>query len=157
MVNTSGLVLISSCLAGIPCRYDGRSVPFDLPCQCSLVPVCPETASGFAVPRTPMEISSRRVITSDGEDVTEQLTRGISKLLEEIDIPSLCCAVLKENSPSCGVNQIYDGSFTGTLTAGPGLFTRALISLSVPVFSNEELQLSPVNNDFLRCLGRTSL
>lgn len=133
--------LVSACLAGRPCAYDGR--PRTCPAIASLVkegralPVCPECLGGLPVPRIPAEIAGgtgedvfkgrARVINQEGQDVTGAFLRGAQKALKLARGKGISTAILKSRSPSCGYGSIYDGSFTGRLRPGHGV-TAALLS-----------------------------
>jgi len=128
-------ILISACLLGMPCRYDGCSKSFPqlvlLLTRRLVIPVCPEIQGGLKVPRSPAEISEgdgesvlegkARVISRDGDDYTEPFLDGAARVLQIAKDLNPGFIVLKSNSPSCGLKEIYDGSFTGTLKAGRGV------------------------------------
>lgn len=131
------MIIVSACLAGIPCRYDGRSSPnpevMALLKAGKAIPVCPEQLGGLATPREPMELSGGRAKTSKGKDYTEQLKRGSEATAQLAKIIGATEAILRENSPSCGVEKIYDGTFSGTLSPGEGLCTKRLRELGLKV------------------------
>ncbi|MBL7005731.1 MAG: DUF523 domain-containing protein [Spirochaetia bacterium] len=134
------MILISACMAGIPCRYNGGS--FNFPELLSLVEggkavqVCPETAGGLPVPRKCIEIGEKkRAIESTGIDRTEEIEKGIHQILKTYPVSSISAAVLKDKSPSCGNCLIYDGSFTGKTIPGKGLFAEVLFKLGIPVYN----------------------
>ena len=142
-------LLISSCLLGIPCRYDGRSKPVPLPKELTdnfeLIPVCPEVMGGLPTPRPPAEIVSRsagaiKVVNSEGVDVTENYLAGAGKALEIAKANGCSCALLKEKSPSCSGGQVYDGTFSKTLTDGDGVTAALLKSNSIKVFGESEIK-----------------
>ena len=118
------MILVSACLLGCACRYDGESKPHPLAKQLAAqglaVPVCPEQLGGLPTPREPSEQRDGRVVSAAGADVTAQYRRGAEETLRLARLYGCAAAVLKERSPSCGSGQIYDGSFTGTLTTGWG-------------------------------------
>ncbi|WP_040651832.1 purine-nucleoside phosphorylase [Olsenella profusa] len=127
--------LVSRCLLGSACRYDGGAKPVpevkELCGKVDAVGICPELASGLPIPRPPAEQRGGRVMLEDGRDVTEDFERGAHLSLERARQEGICAAtaplaVLKAKSPSCGVDVIYDGSYTGTLTRGDGLLARLL-------------------------------
>ena len=136
-------ILISGCLLGVCCRYDGASKPHPLAEELSkkheLVPVCPEQLGGLATPRPPAERQGERIIAKTGVDVTAQYRRGAEEALR------LCCllgceaAVLKERSPSCGSGEIYDGTFTGTLVSGNGVTAELFLKHGIPVYGESRL------------------
>jgi len=128
------MILVSACLAGCNCKYNGKNSVIPeierLVEEGKAIIVCPEVLGGLPTPRDPceiQEIDGRQVVMSKtGEDVTEAFVKGAQKTLElakEIN-PSLI--ILKANSPSCGFGKIYDGTFTGTLKEGNG-FTAELL------------------------------
>ena len=118
-------ILVSACLMGVNCRYDGggKCVPEleELMELAQLVPVCPEIMGGLPTPRTPSERVGDRVLMRDGTDVTQAFRRGAQEALRLARLYGAQIAVLKERSPSCGSGTIYDGSFSGGLTAGYGV------------------------------------
>lgn len=121
---------VSACLCGFPCRYDGKSKPDErikaLYEEGRALPVCPEKLGGLTTPRTPCEIINGRVISSDGEDRTNEYLLGSQKVLELCKKHGIKKAILKQNSPSCGSSHIYDGTFSGTLIEGEGCLTALL-------------------------------
>jgi uncharacterized protein YbbK (DUF523 family) len=141
-------VLISACLLGAKVRYDGRDNLLDHPIlkrwqqQGKLVTVCPETLGGLPTPRPPAETQTRfpiLITTSTGDDVTPEFLSGAEKTLELAHKHDCCCALMKARSPSCGNQEIYDGSFTGTLTNAPGVAADELIRNGLPVFNEHQL------------------
>ncbi len=121
---------VSACLCGFPCRYDGKSKPDEkikaLYEEGRALPVCPEKLGGLTTPRTPCEIINGRVVSSDGEDRTNEYLLGSQKVLELCKKHGIKKAILKQNSPSCGSTHIYDGTFSGTLIEGEGCLTALL-------------------------------
>ncbi len=139
-------ILISACLLGINCRYDGGQniQPEWLKALNGhrLIPICPEQLGGLPTPRAPAEIvgeDNQRVLTRDGSDVTEAFVKGASESLKLAGLFGAVCAVLKERSPSCGVNLIYDGSFNHVKIPGMGFTAAALKEAGLIVYSEEEL------------------
>ena len=134
-------ILISACLLGVPCRYDGASKPHPLAAALAerhhLVPVCPEQLGGLPTPRPPAERVGERVLTRDGADVTEQYARGAAQAEELARLLGCRCALLKARSPSCGSGAIYDGTFTGRKVPGDGVTAARLKSAGIPVFDEE--------------------
>ena len=126
-------ILVSACLLGAACRYDGaaRSHPeIDaLRNKHTLIPVCPEQLGGLPTPREPSEIKSGRAVNASGRDVTENYERGAYEALRLAQRLGCRAAILKERSPSCGCGQVYDGTFSHTLVPGDG-FTAALLKKS---------------------------
>lgn len=132
---------VSACLLGHRCRYNGKELEaLDLE-GFNVLPLCPELLGGLPVPRPPAEIKGSRVINLKGEDLSEAFARGAKKALELMEAQGVTLVLLKENSPSCGVKRIYDGSFTGKKTPGKGIFTRLVEEKNYRVFSEEEMDL----------------
>jgi uncharacterized protein YbbK (DUF523 family) len=137
------MIIVSACLAGIRCRYDGGSAPDEritkMVGEGKAIPVCPEQIGGLPTPRTSAERRGPKVITEDGADVTKQFAKGAD---EGLRIARLCdCkeAVLKAKSPSCGCGKIYDGTFSGKLVNGDGTFTEILKRNGIVVRTDEDL------------------
>ena len=136
-------LLISACLLGVNCKYSGgnNSHPLAerLKGRFELVPICPEQLGGLPTPRAPSERMGDRVVTRDGGDVTEQFRLGAARALEIARKNGVTRALLKERSPSCGRGEVYDGSFTGTLTPGWGVAARLLSDAGIEVIDEEHL------------------
>ena len=134
-------VLVSLCLLGARCRYDGRSkpVPLSVPEDWELVPVCPEQLGGLPTPRVPAEIRGERVMTRDGRDVTAEYRRGAEEALKIAEIFHCDTAILKENSPSCGCGGVYDGSFTKTLISSDGITASLLKAHGIRVLGESKI------------------
>ena len=136
-------LLVSACLLGVCCRYDGDSKAYpgieQLARQHTLVPVCPEQLGGLPTPRPPAERRGDRVVTQSG-DVTEQYRRGAEETLKLCKLFGCEAAVLKERSPSCGRGAVYDGTFTGTLTPGDGVTAELLASHGIPVYGESQIK-----------------
>ena len=136
-------ILISACLLGVCCRYDGESKPImqtvALMERYHLVPVCPEQLGGLPTPRMPSEIRDGQVIRRDGVSVDEAYRRGAAEAARLAKLFSCELAVLKARSPSCGCGCIYDGSFTGTLIPGDGVTAALLKQQGLQVITEEEL------------------
>ena len=132
-------LLVSACLLGIPCRYDGKSVPrvaiSELSEHFNLIPICPEIYGGLPTPRTPSERVGDRVIMRDGTDVTANFLRGAEAAYLLAKETNTALALLKEKSPSCGKGRIYDGSFSGSLTKRDGVTAERLISAGLEVYT----------------------
>ena len=124
------MMIVSACLAGFPCRYDGKAKPcaeaVELVRAGKAIPVCPEQLGGLPTPRPPCEIRSGRVIDTSGADRTESFHRGAQAVLTLAQTYGATQALLQNRSPSCGTGWIYDGTFSKTLTAGDGITARLL-------------------------------
>ena len=134
-------ILVSACLLGVACKYSGgdNACPavLALSGRHTLIPVCPEVYGGLPTPRPPAERQGDRVVTEQGEDVTAQYQKGAQAAVQLAKLTGCEAAVLKKNSPSCGSGQIYDGTFTHTLTAGSGLTAEALLAAGIPVYNED--------------------
>ena len=137
-------LLVSACLLGLGCRYDGKEVgSVDLSPlyeKYDLIPVCPEIYGGLPTPRTPSERVGDRVLMRGGADVTAEFSRGAEYTLKICEAVGAELALLKEKSPSCGCGVIYDGSFTGALVPGLGVTAERLISAGISVFGESEIE-----------------
>ena len=136
-------LLISACLMGIGCRYDGKRVKkidvSSLSDRYELIPVCPEIYGGLPTPRTPSERVEGGVVMKDGTDVTGNYNKGAEQglmLCRELGIE---IALLKEKSPACGSVQIYDGTFTGTLVDGEGVLAELLRKNGIKVYGESQI------------------
>lgn len=138
-------VIISACLLGVKCRYDGKSNRLpdeklnELREKYELIPVCPECYGGLTTPRVPSERVGDRVLSKTGTDVTEQFERGAQAALYLAKLFDPDMAVLKENSPSCGSGTIYDGSFSGVLTSGDGVTAQLLKENGINVIGERKI------------------
>lgn len=138
-------ILVSACLLGYECKYCGGSNRLDetalsaLKGKYRLIPVCPESAGGLPTPRDPSERTGDRVLSSKGTDVTNQYRKGGETAVFLCRKYGCKKALMKAKSPSCGRGEIYDGTFTGTLTSGDGVAVEMLKNFGVTVFSEEEL------------------
>lgn len=138
-------ILISACLLGQYCRYDGKTKVYpqvqallnrdDI----HLIPVCPEQAGGLATPRPAAERQGKRVVTANGSDVTAQYQRGAEAALYWARLFHCTKAILKEKSPSCGHGQIYDGTFSRTLTVGDGVTAALLRAEGLEIIGESDL------------------
>lgn len=134
--------IISACLAGIDCKYDGgnnyRESIAELVKNENVILICPEQMGGLATPRIPAEIKGEQVINKEGEDVTEEFLKGAESALKIAEMSGAEIAILKERSPSCGVHKIYDGSHTGKVIKGSGITAKLLKELGIKIISEEE-------------------
>ena len=134
-------LIVSACLLGEACRYDGKSKPCEkvklLAEKYELIPVCPEVTGGLPVPRVPVELKNGRAINRNGEDVTDFFLKGVEKemaKMQDIDL-----AILQPRSPSCGCKQIYDGTFNKTLINSKGMFAQALAEAGIPLMDGDDV------------------
>lgn len=140
------MILVSACLVGLDCKYDGgnnfNEEILKLVKEKKAIPICPEQLGGLKTPRNPAEIIDDKVFTNDGVDVTKEYNKGAEetlKLAKELNIKK---AILKARSPSCGKDIIYDGTFTHTKTNGNGITADLLIKNGIEVITEEELNES---------------
>jgi uncharacterized protein YbbK (DUF523 family) len=131
-------ILISACLLGVPCRYDGCakscSQAIELSKWVTVIPVCPEQLGGFPTPRPPCELRNGQVITNTGLNVTAAYEQGARETLRLAQLLHCSYALLKERSPSCGCGIVHDGTFSGGLINGDGITAAHLISSGIRVF-----------------------
>ncbi|MBU4205023.1 DUF523 domain-containing protein [Patescibacteria group bacterium] len=145
-------IIISACLLGVSCRYDGRSKPcqkaIDLYKKRDVILVCPEQMGGLSTPRTPSETTGdgleilkgkEKVITKTGDDVTQNFIKGAEEVLKIIKLFNIKEAVLKQKSPSCGCGKIYDGTFSDKLIKGDGVTAALLKKNGIKVITEEDL------------------
>lgn len=136
-------LLVSACLAGLSCRYDGGANRLDgldrLAERYILVPVCPEQLGGLPTPRAPAERVGGRVVNREGADVTHAFALGAAQAAHIGKLAGARLALLKSRSPSCGSGAIYDGSFSGRLVPGDGMAAGLLKAQGVRVYTEEEV------------------
>ncbi len=129
-------ILVSACLLGEDCKYDGgnnfNEAVLALTAKHELVPVCPEVLGGLPIPRVPCEIVGELVVSREGENVDDQFRRGARKALEIALENDVDLAILQPRSPSCGVRQRYDGTFSGRKIPGSGIFAQLLHDRGIP-------------------------
>ena len=135
-------ILVSACLLGENCKYNGgnnrNAAVLEFVKGHEAVPVCPEMLAGLGCPRTPVEIVNGVVTDRNGNVVDGPLREAVARVLEQIQEARIDCAVLQSRSPTCGVNQIYDGSFSGKRIAGSGIFAQALKDAGYRVIDAED-------------------
>lgn len=138
-------IIISACLLGYPCRYDGKKNEILLQIKkliedplIELIPVCPEQLGGLPTPRTGSEIIKNKVINQEGIDVTKEFQKGAEETLKIVKANYCKKVILKSKSPSCGYGQIYDGTFTRTLINGNGITTRLLLKNNIKIFTEKD-------------------
>ncbi len=135
--------IVSACLAGVNCRYDGKSNTIDyvvdLVKSQDAIPVCPEQMGGLTTPREQAEIVDGRVCTITGKDVTDLFERGAYEGLNIATLAGCREAILKSRSPSCGYGKIYNGTYSGEMTEGNGLFAKLLSENGIDIITEEDL------------------
>lgn len=137
-------VLVSACLLGENCKYNGgnnyNSAVADFVKDKEVLPVCPEWMAGMGCPRKPIEIVDGKLIDRDSNCVDGQMGRAIAQIMELLEKEEILCAVLQSRSPTCGVKQVYDGTFSGKLVPGSGVFAQALRDAGYWVVDAEDIQ-----------------
>ena len=137
-------IAVSACLLGKNCKYNGGNNLCPAVCKFveghTVIPVCPEEQAGLGIPRTPVEIVNGCVQTKDGVSVDAPLRDAVSQILAQLLQQEVTCAVLKSRSPTCGVHQVYDGTFSGTLRDGAGVLAQALMDAGIRVLDSEDVE-----------------
>ena len=138
-------IMVSACLAGENCKYNGGNNLNDKVQQLmagnEVIPVCPEQMGGLPTPRVPSEIRDGVVISKDGRIVDQEFRLGAARCLEVASRVDPDLIVLQSRSPSCGVKQRYDGSFSGRLVDAPGVTAQLLMENGYRVIDVEDLEL----------------
>jgi uncharacterized protein YbbK (DUF523 family) len=140
-------ILVSACLTGTNCKYNGgnnlNQKVVDFVRGHEVLEICPEMLVGMEVPRACAEIVNGRVVDCNGQDVHQDYLRGVELALEVVAVANqeaeIELAILQSRSPTCGVNQVYDGNFRGQLIQGRGLFTAALLERGYRVVDAEDI------------------
>lgn len=140
------MILVSACLAGINCKYNGgnnfNQKIFDLVKEGKAIPICPEQLGGLQTPRNPAEgkiIDGKMyVIDNQNNDVTEQFEKGAKEVLDFAKKINIKKAILQARSPSCGAGKIHSGNFDGKLIDGNGVLAELLMRNGIEVVSSED-------------------
>ena len=136
-------IIVSACLLGENCKYNGgnnyseRVAAFVAGRE--VIRVCPERLAGLGIPRVPIEICDGVIFDKNGKCVDAEIRAAIDAILGEIDPCEIECAILKSRSPTCGVKEVYDGSFSGKLIPGIGSLAKALRELGIRVVDSEDI------------------
>ena len=142
------MYLVSACLAGVNCRYDGKNSKNKVICELvkagQAIAICPEQLAGLETPRVSCEIvieknGNKKVISKNGQDLTEKFALGAEKALAIAKVIGIKKAILKSKSPSCSCGLIHDGTFSGQLINGTGLTAELLIKNDIEVCSENDL------------------
>lgn len=135
--------IVSACLAGLKCRWDGDSRPcqkiIEMIKRGEAIPICPEQLGGLTTPRIQSEQKGNKVFSKNGKDVTEEFQRGAEEVLQVAKLFNCNEAILKSKSPSCGFGKIYDGTFSGRLINGNGITADLLKKNGIKILSEEEI------------------
>ncbi len=138
-------IIVSACLLGSKVRYDGKEKKNNKVTELSVfynvIPICPEVDGGLSIPRDPCEIIGDRVVTKNGTDCTKEYSLGAKKALDLAKEKRIRFAVLKENSPSCGYNMIYDGTFSHKLIKGKGIAANLLEKNGIKVYTENDIDV----------------
>ena len=136
-------VLVSGCLLGENCKYNGgnnynpRVVEFLKGKE--VISICPEIMAGMGCPRNPIEIVDGVLTDCHGKNVDSIMRKSVMEIMERIRDEEIQCAVLQSRSPTCGVNQVYDGTFSGKLIPGSGVFAKSLMDAGYLVIDGEDI------------------
>lgn len=136
-------LLISACLLGVDCRYDGNNNLIkgleELKARYNLIPVCPEILGGMATPRKPVELKSGHVFNQDGQNFDREFFNGAAQSVKIARICDCHKALLQARSPSCGYGLIYDGTFSRTLIPGNGIAAESLDQAGLEIYSSDDI------------------
>lgn len=137
-------ILVSACLLGRNCKYNGGN---NLSPQVAaflegkeIVPVCPEVMAGLGIPRTPIEIVEGELKNRFGKSVDAPLREAVEQVMKLVRSQGITVAILKARSPTCGVHQVYDGTFSGKLVEGSGVLAQALLEAGCRVLDEEDIK-----------------
>lgn len=140
-------ILVSACLLGENCKYNGGNNRNENVIKLSenhtLIPICPETFACLPTPRVPSEIKDGKVYSKDGKDLTKEFYDGAEKALYIAEESGCQVAILKEKSPSCGFGKIYDGTFSGKLTYGNGIAAQMLYEHGIRIYGESSVEREP--------------
>lgn len=135
-------IVVSACLLGTNCKYNGGNNESDAVKEFikgrEVLPVCPEVLAGLGVPREPIEIVDGAVCRKDGTSVDVALRKAVEDILSQLAEEDVECVILKSRSPTCGVKQVYDGTFSGKLIDGMGVLAAALRDQGYNVIDSED-------------------
>lgn len=136
-------ILVSACLTGHNCKYNGgnnyNQNVMDFIKGHNIIKICPELLGGLGCPRDSVEMVQGIYMTKNGKNVDAEFHKGVALATEKIHAQNIDLAILQSRSPTCGVNQIYDGTFQGVLIKGQGLFAKTLSEMGIPVKDSEDI------------------
>lgn len=137
-------ILVSACLLGVDCKYNGGNNYNEkiekLKTKYNLIPICPEIFGGLPTPRPASERLEEKVINKIGIDVTIQYKKGAEETLKLAKFYNVKLAVLKEKSPSCGKEKIYDGTFSHNIINGNGVTAELLLENEIKIYGESEIE-----------------
>ena len=135
--------IVSACLLGENCKYNGGNNYNERVVRYldgkEVIKVCPEVLAGLGTPRIPIEIVDGRVVRRDGVDVDNAIRRAVESILSSVEGEEIECVILKSRSPTCGVKEVYDGTFSGVLREGMGTLAEAFAKAGYRVIDCEEI------------------
>lgn len=135
--------VVSACLLGRNCKYNGGNNENEkvkvFVRDRDVIEVCPEVLAGLGVPRTPIEIVDGIVMDREGNCPHNALSAAVEQILKQLATEEVECVILKSRSPTCGVRQVYDGTFSGRLVDGQGVLAKALMDAGYRVLEAEDL------------------
>ena len=136
-------ILVSACLLGENCKYNGGNnycaTVAEYVKDKEVITVCPEVMAGMGIPRTPIEIVDGVLMDRNGNNVDAALRSAVAQAMELVRNEKIECAILQSRSPTCGVNKVYDGSFSEKLIPGSGVFAQVLRDAGYPVIDAEDI------------------
>ena len=137
-------ILVSACLMGENCKYNGgnnyNAAVVEYVKGKHVLPICPEMMAGMGCPRTPIEIVDGVLMDRNGNNVDAVMREAVAQAMEMIRKENIRCAILQSRSPTCGVNEVYDGSFSGKLVPGSGVLAQALKAVGYQVIDAEDIK-----------------
>ncbi|MDD3393324.1 MAG: DUF523 domain-containing protein [Clostridia bacterium] len=138
-------ILVSACLTGQNCKYNGQNNynqnVIDFIQGHHVIQICPELLGGLGCPRESVEMVNGAIMTKNGKDFTAQFRNGVNIAMEKMKDKNIDLAILQSRSPTCGVNQIYDGTFQGVLIKGQGLFAKTLKEAGIAVKDCDDIKV----------------
>ena len=136
-------IVVSACLLGENCKYNGGNNYSQAVAEFvqgrEVIPVCPEVLAGLGTPRIPMEIVNGVVMDKNGNRLDDALRKAVDTILEQLKEEDVECVILKSRSPTCGVKEIYDGTFSGKQIPGMGVLAKALKDAGYRVLDAEDI------------------
>lgn len=136
-------IVVSACLLGAKCKYNGGDNYNEAVAAFvqghEVIRVCPERAAGMPSPRLCVECKNGILVDSEGRNVDAVYRQGVANTLKELEGQTIDLAILQPRSPTCGVRQVYDGTFSGKLIEGQGIFARALMEKGIRVVEPTDL------------------
>lgn len=146
------MIIVSACLAGVECRYNAQAFPIpeviELVKSGKAMPLCPEILANLSTPRPSVEQCAGKFLSNCGKDLTAEYITGAKLALAISKLAGSKIAILKSKSPTCGSGLVYDGTFSGKLIEGDGIFCTLLKEENIKVYTEEEFQALNLREDF---------